>query len=465
MDPARRGARAPSSCFALRSAACAALAALSAPPALADSASTLGGIVVRSDDGNFVASLGGRVHFDYTGILPDRQSGFDSGSAENVSGFYFRRVYISLVGRIYGWRYRIDEDIANTSSPAGGLQDVFVSHDIGQYGTVRIGQTKPYRSMEELISNNDKIFTDRNVNSATGLLGGRDYQQGVFFRYSRPSAFRTSDNAWSGVSVYSLNKAGASTDQGTGTPTQGIGYNGRLAYAPVLLQRQWIHVGASYSSDHADNGARLTSGDSVWYSYKGVSQNLASMAGTQPATTPTAANISGGNNPDVTTVAGELAGAFGPLYLQGEIGTARFRQGTSPKAGVPNEQAVVAWSAEASFYPTGESKRYDTTIASYASPTPLHPWGALELAVGYNFIRNRDIPPGDTGAVCAPALGAIPAGSRITRCDLSYWTAGINYYANANVRLMLDYYAGTFDLGEAGRDRPKAVNTRMQIWF
>lgn len=445
--------------------AAAAILAAASRPAFADSASTLGGIVVRSDDGNFVASLGGRIHFDYTGILPDKGSGFDSGAAENVSGFYFRRVYISLSGKIYEWRYRIDEDTANASNPANGLQDVFASHDIGGYGTVRIGQTKPWRSMDELISNNDKIFTERNILSATGLLGGRDYQQGVFYRYSRPSAFRSADNAWGGVSFYSLNKAGAPTDQGTGTPTKGIGYNGRLAYAPLLTEREWVHLGASYSSDHASNGARLTSGDSVWYSYKGVAQNLVSMAGVQPAATPSAARIGAGNNPDATTLTGELAGAFGPAYLQAEAGTAKFRQAVPPKAGVPNEQTVYAYSTEVSFYATGESKPYDTKIASYASPRPLHSYGMVELALGYNFLKNRNIPAADTAAVCAPALGSIPAGTHITRCDLSYFTAGVNYSPNYNLRFMLDYYDGTFDLGNAGRDRPRAVNARMQVWF
>jgi phosphate-selective porin OprO/OprP len=433
--------------------------------ALADNATTLGGIVVKSDDGNFVGSLGGRIHFDYTGIMPDKGSSFDSGAAENDSGFYFRRVYISLAGKIYGWRYRIDEDIANTSNPAAGFQDVFVSHDIGDYGTVRIGQTKPFRSMDELTSNNDKIFTERNVNSATGLLGGRDYQEGVFYRYSRPGTLKSDDNFWGGVSVYSLNKAGASTNQGTGTPTQGMGYNGRLAYAPIISDRNFLHIGASYSSDHADNGAKLTSGDSVWYSYKGVAQNLVSFSGTQPSTGPTATNIGGGNNPSVTTITGELAGAAGPVYLQAEYGTAKFRQPTPVKSGVPNQQTVDAYSAEVSFYPTGESKKYDTTIASYATPKPLHSYGALELALGYNFIKNRDLPAANTGSVCGPAAGKIRSGTVIDKCDLSYLTAGVNYYPNANVRFMIDYYYGTFDLGNAGKDIPKAVNARLQIAF
>jgi phosphate-selective porin OprO and OprP len=431
--------------------------------ALADSASTLGGIVVKSDDGNFVGSLGGRIHFDYTGIMPDKSSGFDSGASENDSGFYFRRVFISLSGKIYGWRYRIDEDISNTSNPANGFQDVYASHDIGDYGTVRIGQTRPWRGIDYLTSNNDKIFTERNVNSETGLLGGRDFQDGVFYRYSRPNTFKANDNFWAGASIYSLNKAGSTTDQGTGTPTQGLGYNARVAYAPVVTPREWIHVGTSFSSDHADNGASLTSGSSTWYSYKGVSQNLVSMKGTQPATTGTLANIGGGNNPNVNTLLGELAGAFGPLYLQAEGGQALFHQPTY-SATNPNKQLVHSFSVEGSYYLTGETKRYDTTVGTYTSPAPIHPYGAVELAVGYDQIANTGLGAGTT-TYCTPALGTIAKGTTITKCEISYVTAGVNYYANSSVRFMLDYYYGDFNLGDAGKDTPKAINARFQIAF
>ncbi|MDR3419124.1 MAG: porin [Nevskia sp.] len=435
--------------------------------AAADSAKTLGGIVVTSDDGNYVASLGGRVHFDYTGILPDKGSGFDSGASENDSGFYFRRVYLSLAGKIYGWRYRIDYDASNTSNPANGFQDVYASHDIGDYGTIRIGQTRGWRGLDFLTSNNDKIFTERNINSETGIQGGRDYLPGLYYRYSRPHTFTANDNLWGGVAVYSLAKAGATTNQGTGTPTQGLGYDARIAYAPIVTPTHWIHLGSSFSSVHADNGAALTAGSSVWYSYKGVAQNIVSMKGTQPATAGTLANIGGGNNPEANTVLGELAGAFGPVYLQAEGGQAIFRQ-PNFSATNPNKQTVDSYSVEASFYPTGETKRYDTTVATYAAPKPIHDYGAVELALGYNFIKNHDIPAKDvgaSGAACAPALGSIPKGSTITKCDISYITAGVNYYVNSNVRFMLDYYYGTFDLGNAGKDLPKAINARFQIVF
>jgi len=432
--------------------------------ALADRATTLGGLVIKSDDGNFVGSLGGRIQFDYTGISPDKNSVFDSGAAEDDSGFYFRRVYISLAGQIYGWRYRIDEDISNTSNPAAGFNDVYAAHDLWQFGTVRLGQTKPWRSLDELTPNTDTLFTSRDVVSAVGLLGGRDYQQGVFYRYTHAHTLLPDDNAWAGFSVYSLNKAGASTDQGTGTSTQGIGYNFRAAYAPILHADRWLHVGANYSSDHADNGAKLTSGSTDWYSYKGLTQNIVSFAGTQPATNPTTAEIAGGDNPNVVTIIGELGGAFGPGFLQGEYGEAKFRQPTALSATVPNIQTVEAFDIQGSFFFTGETRGYDPSIATSIAPKPQHTFGAVELAARYDFIRNRDLPKGDT-TVCAPAVGKIPAGSTIDKCAISTITVGLNYYVNSSVKFMVDYDFGKFDLGSAGADKPDALNARFQLVF
>jgi phosphate-selective porin OprO/OprP len=438
--------------------------------ALADSAKTLGGLVIESDDGNFLASLGGRIHFDYTGIMPDNGGTnggkFDSAASENDSGFFFRRVFLSLSGKLYGWRYRIDEDFSNASNPANGFQDVYISHDFFGFTTLRVGQTKPWRSMDELSSNNDILFTSRNAVSTVWLLGGRDFQDGLFYRGSKKSMLLPTDNLWGGVSFYSLSKAGASSDQGTSTPTQGLGYTARLAYAPIVKTNEWLHFGASFSSDHADNGGKLTAGSSDYYSYKGVSQNIISFAGVQPTTANngTLNNIPGGDNPSVTTEIGELAGAFGPAYFQAEMGQAKFRQHTSQVKGAPNEQDADAYSISASVFLTGETKRYDTDIASFAMAKPKHNFGAIELAARYDFIRNRDLPEDNT-VVCKPALGTIKKGEYIDKCDISELTFGVNYYFNPAVRLMIDYAIGEVDLGSAGEDKPDALNARLQLVF
>ena len=89
-------------------------ALLAAPAAYADTPTTKGGLTIKSDDGRFEATVGGRIHFDGVMLNAD-----DSQTANNEnSGFYFRRVFITLKGKAYGWSYQIDEDISNVSSKA-----------------------------------------------------------------------------------------------------------------------------------------------------------------------------------------------------------------------------------------------------------------------------------------------------------------------------------------------------------
>ncbi len=301
---------------------------LGAAAAHADSAKTLGGIVVTSDDGNFVASLGGRIQFDYTGILPDKGSGIDSGAAENDSGFYFRRVFISLAGKVYGWRYRIDEDLANTTQP-GRMASRTCSYPTTSPSTPPCASARPSPGAASTSwpATSTLLSSSATPTPPTASMAAASTPTACLYRYSRPNILLPHDHFWGGASVYSLNSAGSTTNEGTGTPTQGLGYNARLTYQPIIADREWLHVGASYSNEHADNGASLTAADSVWYSYKGVTQTLASLSGLPvlavSGSASALANINGGNNPADTIIQGELAGAYGPLYLQGELGLVR----------------------------------------------------------------------------------------------------------------------------------------------
>jgi len=58
----------------------------------ADDASTTGGIKIKSSDGNFDASLGGRIHFDGLLNMPDSNAHkIGSGAADDAnSDFEFR---------------------------------------------------------------------------------------------------------------------------------------------------------------------------------------------------------------------------------------------------------------------------------------------------------------------------------------------------------------------------------------
>ena len=413
-----------------------------ASAAHADTASTTGGIVIRSEDNKFDAVLGGRLHFDFNDIYADKGSKFDSGAIDNTGGFFFRRLYLTLGGDLYGWRYYFEEDLANSTSPAAGLQEAWIGHDfLG--GKILFGQHKPWRSFDEITSNNEILFLERDVISANGIFGGRDYQDGIFYKYQQKSLLRDRDNFFGGWSIYSLAKGGQPS-------TQGIGYNARLAYAPMVSARSWLHLGATYSSDHADNANKLTAGYSSYYARQGAAQNVASFAGT-----------AAGDNPQVDTYTAELAGALGPFYLNGEYAEARFSQPSQ------TSRTVDAYTVQASWYATGESKLYRPEEAVIRSPRPLHSYGALEVALRYDHERNRDL-PANNSKICTPSAPSpftAPGGTAIDRCDISSTALGINYYANPAVRFMLDYTLGEVDLGSAGKDRPRALSGRLQLVF
>ena len=77
--------------------------------AKADPAETQGGIKVKTEDGRFEGSLGGRLHYDYGAVEQDEVKG------SSPDGFYMRRAYISLAGKLYGFKYKLESDIKGSS--------------------------------------------------------------------------------------------------------------------------------------------------------------------------------------------------------------------------------------------------------------------------------------------------------------------------------------------------------------
>lgn len=386
--------------------------------AFADKAETKGGLKIKSDDGKFDMGIGGRIHFDANVINRDKGSTFGSGAAGGEgSGLFFRRVFLTLVGDLYGWGYHIDEDINSGSSPAAGFNDVWLTKSWGP-SAIYIGQHKPWRSFDEMMSNNEIVTIERNVTSANGVFGGQDFMEGLFYRYAAHGLFV-------GLSGYSLAKAGQSA-------TQGAGGNFRVAFAPINSAGALLHVGVTYSKDHADKVGGFggfSSGYSTYYGKQGKGQNVYSLAGDATADTWSA----------------EAAGIMGPVYLNGEYVSRKFKQNGAA------DQKVDAFSVTASYYVTGESKIYKAGDAAIGSATPKNDFGAVELVAQYNTIKNKD------------NFGA--CGGTATACKVGNLTFGVNYYVASNVRFMLNYIIGSNDHGAAGKDKPKTLAARAQIAF
>lgn len=389
-----------------------AIAALS-PAALADSAETKGGIKVTTDDGRFEAGLGGRIHWD-TNIWDDNSG--DAGSiGDRAFGAFFRRARITLEGKAYGWGYKFENDFASQDEDSGsGFREMWIGTKLGP-ANLRIGQAKPYRSMEELTSSNEILFMERPFSSASGIY--RQFQQGLFLDGSG------SNFGW-GISAYNLKSAEDTSTSTTGAEssndTDGVGAAGRVYFAPVQSDRAVLHLGASATLDKPQNG-KSVGGSVRWVGRKGPSQAM-------------------GTTPEEQTAYGiEFAGKAGPVYAQAEYVLNQFEQL------VGDAQDVDTYYVQASWLLTGETKPYDIKKGVFKNPKPNGAAGAWELKARYDVIR-LDLPVG-------------------TDRDVAQLGAGVNWYANPNVRLMLEYLKGDNE-PSAGTDLSGSViTTRVQFAF
>ena len=410
--------------------------------ARADDAATGGLARLESPDGNLSAHLGGRLQFD--GYVDENDSGSAIGSgapgADEASSFRFRRAWITLTGNVYSFDYHIDYDFVS-----GALQRAWFSHGLAPHGTLYIGQDKPWASMDEIASNADTPFLERNITSASGIDSAATYTQGLFYDW-HGHGMSGSDSLWLGLSASSLHKESDSAD----TSTQGTAFNGRIAYAPILERNRWLHLGLSFINANADAGSTTAGANALVASY--VYGNH--FDGNEKLTLTHYSVSSQGARPHSNTLGAELAGAYGPIYVQAEYDDAAFHE-----AGEPDD-TVTAYSVTAAYTLTGETRPYKVGDATYGAITPASSFGAWELALRYDHARNE----GNRGVFTGLALAGAKA-TLATLDEVSMVTVGLNFYANARVRFMFDYERGTADLGRAGSDSPSTFGARAQIVF
>ncbi len=335
---------------------------------------TKGGIKLTSPDRKFEASLGGRIHFDAYAF--DRDLAATTGTSE------FRRARLTLSGKALGWDYKLEQDFA-AGSNLDGLRDAYIATGLWG-GKATIGHFKPYRSMEELTSSNEILMMERPFASATGLFSGRQFQQGVGY-------LRAGDNYTAGFTVFNLRGASGSRNEGMGT-------SGRVTFAPVNDDANTLHFGAWASRENANQGSADLTATANYAGRRGPSLAIASTAGA--------------SGDSVAAYGLEVAGAFGPLFFQGEYVRAAFGQPLGP------DQDVETWYLQGSWLLNGGHKVYKSATGVFGSPRVDR--GLWELTARYDTIENRDL----------------------TGREASSTILGLNYYVNPNLRFMFNWTRG-----------------------
>ena len=354
---------------------------------------TKGGIKVTSPDRKFEASIGGRMHFDAYAF--DRDVVATTGTSE------FRRARLTLAGKALGWDYKIEQDFA-AGTNLEGLRDAHISTALWG-GRATIGHFKPYRSMEELTSSNEIPMKERTFASTSGLFNGRQYQQGVGYQ-------RSADNYTAGFTVFNLRSP-------AGPRNEGMGAAGRVTWAPINNDNDTLHFGTWGSLENANQGSADLSAVANYAGRRGPVQTIATTTGA--------------SRNQVTSYGLEAAGAFGPLFFQGEYVNATFGQPLG------RDQDVVTWYLQGSWLINGGHRGYKSATGVFAAPRVTDK-GLWELAARYDTIENRDI-----------------ANRRAT-----YVILGVNYYVNANLRFMFNYTLGD---NEVSGDKTRQYALRTQF--
>jgi phosphate-selective porin OprO/OprP len=137
----------------------------------------------------------------------------------------------------------------------------------------------------------------------------------------------------------------------------------------------------------------------------------------------------------------ELAGTLGSLSVQAEYNreTLKRTDGSLPEPMYEGGYAYVSW------FPTGDHRPYDRSAGEFGRVVPKSHRGALELLARYSYMDLNDASAGIAGGL-----------EKIT-------TIGVNWYANANVRIMANYLFVNND-GNAKGDRNYSVNDDFNVF-
>lgn len=390
---------------AIKMTALAVFAASFAAPVLADTATTKGGFQIKSEDGNFSAKLGGRIHFDANVYTDDDDLGLDDKEL-GKNQFFFRRARLTVEGKAYDFTYKFENDFAGQDGSSGsGFREMWIGKKVLGGHNLRLGQAKPYRGMEELTSSNEIMFMERSLATATGIYGNQ-FVTGAFLDGS-------GDGYGYGVSAYSPTTA---KDKEKG----GFGFNARGFVVPVSSDSTVVHLGLSASVDDFDMSTTKVEPRIV-----GREEALKSKITTIKTN-------------EQTTVGLEAAAMFGPLLVQAEYARANFE---GIDVDVNKEEDVNTAYVQAAYMLTSHQRRYDAKKGVFKSPKVDGKTGALELKARYDMIENKDV----NGA------------------EGSYFAVGFNYYATPNTRFMVEYVDGTDD-NDAGKDA-SAITARAQFNF
>lgn len=385
---------------------------------------TEGGFEAATEDGQFSFEIGGRLMWDYDSFdgMYNNSTPVASKFGDTASDSELRRGRVYVAGTVYrDWSYKFQMEFAEDGT--SDLEDAWI-----KYGAlpvdITVGRFKKPFGLEELTSS--KYITTIERSEIWGIVeAGRG---DLNLQISQGS----SNYSWA-VGVYE-------TDNEDEAGDADFGYGGRVTFAPIATKTNVLHFGAGYyNSNYSESNAG----------------NFRSRFAVHEADRTTL--VASQDYEDQDQFGLEVAFMAGPFSVQSEYIVANYDGDTDLGA---NDVEYNGFYVQGTWTITGESRGYKAKSGKFDKIKPQTPGGAWELVAKF-----------ETGEFDIDNVNVEPA--------YDIMTLGVNWYANKNVRVSLNYLkaevddgvvnpGGSFTATPAGvlsEDDGSAISGRLQVYF
>ncbi len=349
-------------------------------------------ITFESKDGDYKFWMDNRVYFDGAYF-------FDKDTYNKIgNGVTIRRARFAVKAKLHkNWYAEIDMDFAGSQIE---LKDAYIKYTTNAGDlNFKAGHFREGFSMETTTTSRYVTFIERSLPSKFSPSRHLGFQVNYMkekYLFTGGVHFNTIGDPEETEFSQDANK-GNSTDEG-------YSFTGRFVYRPIYDNDKILHIGtaASYRTPKTD----LEVPDSYRFSTRSISNiNRKKYLDTDDIT-----NVE--NN---TLLNVELAGAYKNIFFQSEYFNNNIKR-TEGLTGV-NLNGLYAQVG----YLLGDGKyRYNKNEGEFTQPG-LGQKGEFEAAFRFDYIDLND------------------EGASIYGGSANGYTLGLNYYANTNVKLMLNY--------------------------
>ena len=414
------------------------------------------GFGFESADGKNSIKLKGLLHIDNRNFSDVNGLGSDG---KNISGFDFRRIRPTIEGTVFGkydFRFTPEFGEAKTTSTSStsGIVDAYIDARLQPSFKVRAGKFKPFVGLERLQSGSDIKFIERSYVS-NNILPNRDLGAAIH------------GDVLEGKLNYSVGVYNGVVDGGDITTVQDTNVDKEYAariFATPFKDSDSVLAGLGFGLAATHGNFKGLSSASGLPGYKTAGQQSTFFAYTANTV------FANGARDRISPQAYYYYGPFGVITEYARV-SQDVTNGT-----ISEKLENDAWQIAGSYLLTGEDASFKGVKPKQVFNTDGDGWGAWELVARYqeNNIDNAAFSTAGSGA------GLRYADPRNNASAAKSWAAGINWYLNQNVKVVLNYeqtsFVGGGQVNSANlatgaftniTDRPdeKALFTRLQLSY